>query len=338
MKLTHHGWMMAVIAAAAAAPPARADDTHISYLIAAEMRNAQSALQAGQWQLALNILATAEAKSPLSPFEYKTIYDFEGYAHIKLGDQRSAQQNFESELATCAANAQETDATVHRLLALAGLNKDFAKAEQYGQYLLDYGSVSPFELTQLAAAYYQQSDCSSVAALADRGYAAAQQSGTLVPPLLTQLKMACRGATPILNRAPYPTLCQNGPSNSGGAAAAQTAATAESQPSRSSSDAGASTTALDASLDSCVKLMGDGKSTWFDNGCNTPVVIKEFQKGYSGGDLYCNQGGRCSVGTAGKDYSLTADWLFAVCPKGDFVESADGNPWRGSGPYQCRKP
>jgi outer membrane protein assembly factor BamD (BamD/ComL family) len=56
----------------------------ISRTIAKEMTAAQKALQASQWQEALKNLDAAEQKSPLTPFDKKTIYDFKGFANIKL--------------------------------------------------------------------------------------------------------------------------------------------------------------------------------------------------------------------------------------------------------------
>ena len=50
----------------------------ISRVIAKEMAAAQKALQASQWQEALKNLNAAKQKSGLTPFDKKTIYDYEG--------------------------------------------------------------------------------------------------------------------------------------------------------------------------------------------------------------------------------------------------------------------
>src|SRR5450631_2243252 len=59
-------------------------EQQISRVIAKEMTAAQKALQASQWQEALKNLDAAEQKSPLTAFDKKTIYDFKGFANIKL--------------------------------------------------------------------------------------------------------------------------------------------------------------------------------------------------------------------------------------------------------------
>ena len=72
----------------------------ISRVIAKEMTAAQKALQAGQWQEALKNLDAAEQKSPLTAFDKKTIYNFKGFADVKLGNLKAAQGEFEKVLAT----------------------------------------------------------------------------------------------------------------------------------------------------------------------------------------------------------------------------------------------
>ena len=100
-------------------PRKRRRAQEISRVIAKEMTAAQKALQAGQWQEALKNLDAAEQKSPLTAFDKKTIYNFKGFANVKLGNLKAAQAEFEKALATGAATAEEVgqhdpDAVRHR--------------------------------------------------------------------------------------------------------------------------------------------------------------------------------------------------------------------------------
>src|ERR1700731_4013417 len=67
-----------------AALSAEKKDQQISRVIAKEMTAAQKALQASQWAEALKNLEAAEQKSPLTPFDKKTIFDFKGFANVRL--------------------------------------------------------------------------------------------------------------------------------------------------------------------------------------------------------------------------------------------------------------
>ena len=96
---------VAVTAAASAADKPKGPE--ISRVIAKEMTAAQKALQAGQWDEALKNLDEAETKSPLTAFDKKTIYNFKGFADVKLSNLKAAQAEFEKALATGAATPEE---------------------------------------------------------------------------------------------------------------------------------------------------------------------------------------------------------------------------------------
>src|SRR5882762_5310561 len=70
-------------------------EQQISRVIAKEMTAAQKALQASQWQEALKNLDAAEQKSGLTPFDKKTIYDFKGFANVRLNRLKDAETNYE---------------------------------------------------------------------------------------------------------------------------------------------------------------------------------------------------------------------------------------------------
>jgi len=89
------GAMLAMALLAAAPGISAAADKpkgpEISRVIAKEMTAAQKALQAGQWAEALKNLDEAETKSGLTAFDKKTIYQFKGFANVKLNNLKVAQ-------------------------------------------------------------------------------------------------------------------------------------------------------------------------------------------------------------------------------------------------------
>jgi len=185
-----------------------ADDRMISRIIAREMTAAQKALQTGNWQDALTNLAAAQAKSPLSAFDQKTIFEFEAFAHMKLGDLKAAQQESEDELATCAADAADTDRIMHVLFQLAASNSDLAKAAAYGRYAQRSGTATANDLATLSQVFYKLNDCPDALDYATQ--AAAQSNGQpQTPPFKTAalIKLQCTahpGSRPALPTARLP--------------------------------------------------------------------------------------------------------------------------------------
>src|ERR1700736_6048759 len=111
----------------------------ISRVIAKEMTAAQKALQASQWQEALKNLDAAEQKSPLTPFDKKSIYDFKGYANIKLNKLKDAEANYEAAMATGQYTAEETAKTTRMLFQLTAGNQQYPKALEYGKQIAEAG-------------------------------------------------------------------------------------------------------------------------------------------------------------------------------------------------------
>jgi hypothetical protein len=95
----------------------------------------------------------------------------------------------------------------------------------------------------------------------------------------------------------------------------------------------------DNALDQCVKLGDDRQSVYFDNGCNASLTIMEYQTGHGGvGSLDCAAGTRCTFMAFAIGYSARQNFSYAVCPKGDYIESSPGIQWAGAGSFRCRRP
>src|SRR5882724_5760074 len=87
------------------------ESQQISRVIAKEMTAAQKALQASQWAEAIKNLEAAETKSGINAFDKKTIYDFKGYAYVKLNNLKAAEQAYEVALSTGAYSAEDSAKT-----------------------------------------------------------------------------------------------------------------------------------------------------------------------------------------------------------------------------------
>ena len=159
--------------------------------IAKEMRAAQSALQAGRWNEALDDLQAAQEISPLTAFDLKTIDEFKAYAHFKLKDFSRAQSDYEAELATGTVTVQETVRVFRMLFLLSASNGQHANAIKYGTELAARGGASAEDLGTLSQTYYLQKDCANSARWADKAVAAARKAGEAPKENLFQFKLQC---------------------------------------------------------------------------------------------------------------------------------------------------
>jgi Tetratricopeptide repeat len=163
----------------------------ISRVIGKEIRAAQSSIQAKDWNEALRNLEQAEAKSSLTTFDTKTIFDLKGFSYLKSGNLRAAQSAYEAELRTGAVPVEETVAVFRRLFILAELNHDNAKAIGYGEQLIDRGVASAQDLLVMSQSYYLQSDCKNSVVWADKSIAVSLNEGVAPKELLYQFKLQC---------------------------------------------------------------------------------------------------------------------------------------------------
>jgi outer membrane protein assembly factor BamD (BamD/ComL family) len=163
----------------------------ISRTIAKEMTAAQKALQASQWQEALKNLDAAEQKTPLTPFDKKTIYDFKGFANIKLNHLKEAETNYEEALATGQYTPEESPRITHMLFQLTAGNQQYDKAITFGKQMVDNGTAKPEDLGVIAQIYYLQKDCKDSSAWADKAVAAAKKAGEAPKENWYQFKLQC---------------------------------------------------------------------------------------------------------------------------------------------------
>ena len=163
----------------------------ISRVIAKEMTAAQKALQAGQWAEAVKNLEAAETKSGLNAFDKKTIYDFKGFAYVKLNNLKAAEQAYEAALATGAYTPEDAAKTTRMLFRLSAGNQQYAKAAEYGKQVAESGAATTDDLAILSQIYFLQKDCKSSAQWADKAIAAARKAGETPKENLYQFKLQC---------------------------------------------------------------------------------------------------------------------------------------------------
>jgi hypothetical protein len=166
-------------------------EQQISRVIAKEMTAAQKALQASQWQEALKNLEAAEQKSPLTPFDKKTIYDFKGFANVRLNKLKEAESDYEQAIATGQYSAEDAAKTTRMLFRLSAGNQQYAKALEYGKQVAEAGSANADDLAVMSQIYYLQKDCKNSAVWADKAIVAARKAGEAPKENLFQFKLQC---------------------------------------------------------------------------------------------------------------------------------------------------
>ena len=163
----------------------------ISRVIAKEMTAAQKALQASQWQEALKNLEAAEQKSPLTAFDKKTIFDFKGFANVRLNNFKAAEQDYSQALATGAYSAEDAAKTTRMLFRLTAGNQQYAKALEFGKQVAESGAATADDLGIMSQLYYLQKDCKNSGIWADKAAAAARKEGQAPKENLYQFKLQC---------------------------------------------------------------------------------------------------------------------------------------------------
>src|SRR5882762_1832948 len=166
-------------------------EQQISRVIAKEMTAAQKALQASQWAEALKNLEAAEQKSPLTPFDKKTIYDFKGFANVRLNKLKEAESDYEQAIATGQYSAEDAAKTTRMLFRLSAGNQQYAKALEYGKQVSEAGSANADDLAVMSQIYYLQKDCKNSAVWADKAISAARKAGDAPKENLFQFKLQC---------------------------------------------------------------------------------------------------------------------------------------------------
>jgi hypothetical protein len=185
---------IAVACALATAPPAFSADKpkqEISRSIAKQITAAQKAMQAQQWAEMIKQLESAETVSGLTTYDKKTIYDFKGFAYIKQNNLKAAETSYEQAVATGGYTPEELARTNKMLFQLAAGNQQNAKALEYGKSVTDSPAATPNDYLIMTQLYYQQKDCKSAGAWADKASAAYRKANEPPKEVLYQIKLQC---------------------------------------------------------------------------------------------------------------------------------------------------
>jgi hypothetical protein len=192
------GALLALFCLAAVSPAAFSADKadkpkgqEISRVIAKEMTAAQKAMQANQWSEALKNLEAAEQKSPLTTFDKKTIYDFKGFAYIKMNNLKAAETAYEAALATGGYTPEETARTERMLFRLAAGNQQYPKAIEFGKEASDAGVANADDLAVMSQLYYLEKDCKDSAIWGEKSAAASRKAGEAPKENLYLFKLKC---------------------------------------------------------------------------------------------------------------------------------------------------
>jgi len=149
----------------------------ISRSISKDVGDGQKALQAGQFAEGLKHLEAAEAISPLTPFDHKTIDELKAYAYIKTNNFKGAEDAYEAAIATGAASAEETTRYQKAIFQISYQLQQYPKAVDYGKKLIDADAANADTYAIITQVYYLQKDCKNAVVWADKSIAYARKSG-----------------------------------------------------------------------------------------------------------------------------------------------------------------
>jgi len=169
----------------------KAKGPEISRVIAKEITAAQKAMQSQQWAEMIKQLEEAETKSPLTTYDKKTIYDFKGFAYIKMNNLKAAEASYEQAVATGGYTPEELARTNRMLFQLAASNQQIPKAIEYGKTATDSAAATPNDFLIMTQLYYQEKDCKSAAIWADKAAAVYRKAGEAPKEVLYQIKLQC---------------------------------------------------------------------------------------------------------------------------------------------------
>lgn len=188
------GAVLVLVCALASPPQAVAADKkeqQISHGIAKEFEAAQKAMKANQWADVIKNLEAAEAKPGLTTFDKKTIYDYKGFAYIKLQKYKEAEGAFEAAMATGGYTPEETAQKTKMLFQLAAQNQQYQKAIEYGKQATEQAGAVPNDFLIMEQLYYQQKDCKNAQAWGEKALAAYKKAGEAPKEVAYQIKLQC---------------------------------------------------------------------------------------------------------------------------------------------------
>ncbi|HEV2441239.1 MAG TPA: tetratricopeptide repeat protein [Steroidobacteraceae bacterium] len=140
--------------------PARAADSahSVSRAVGVPLQAAQKDLQKNDFSGALDQLAKADAVPKRTPYEEHLIHELEGYAYVHTHQYPEAAKALEATLTDGQIDPKDIPL---RTVAVAQLNyqiKNYDKAIQYGQVVIDKGYSDPQMPTLVGQAYYLKND------------------------------------------------------------------------------------------------------------------------------------------------------------------------------------
>jgi len=163
----------------------------VSRSISKELSDGQKALQAGQFAEGLKHLEAAEAVTPLTPFDHKTIDELKAYAYIKTNNLKGAEESYEAAIATGATTAEETTRYEKAIFQIAYQLQQYPKAIDYGKKLIDADAASADTYAIITQVYYLQKDCKNAIVWADKSIAYAKKAGEAPKENFYLFKLQC---------------------------------------------------------------------------------------------------------------------------------------------------
>ncbi|MEI9984033.1 MAG: tetratricopeptide repeat protein [Aliidongia sp.] len=141
------------------------------------LTEAQDAIKAKNWDLALSKLGEADAAKDKTPYETYAIDRTRGVAASGKGDQATAAKAFSAAIETGKMKPEDQLNMMAVVTSLYGQAKDYANATAWGQRYLKAGGTDAQVKTIIVQAEYLSGDYASAARDAQAQIAATEQAG-----------------------------------------------------------------------------------------------------------------------------------------------------------------
>lgn len=183
-------WIAAFVLAFAASAHA-AEPAALRPKVAKPLQAAQAAVQAKNYQLALDKLGEAQKVGDLSPYETYTVDRLHAVAALGLGDQATALQALSAAAASSALPEADKQPVLETLARLAYANKNYAKATQVIGAYRDAGGRNAEVLNLLPQAWYLAGDYAAARKELLALFAQMQASGQTPSEMQLKLYLSC---------------------------------------------------------------------------------------------------------------------------------------------------
>ncbi|HEV2269537.1 MAG TPA: hypothetical protein VGR92_08770, partial [Steroidobacteraceae bacterium] len=145
--------------------------------VAIPLQAAQKSLKSGDYNGALQQLDKADGQSKKTPYEQFLIYEMRGFAYVRLKQYPQAAKAIEAQLQSGFLAPDQVKTDTLALSQLYYQQKNYDKAIQWGQQVIDKGWADQQTPTLVGQAYYLKGDWKGVVRFEKSQVAADEKKG-----------------------------------------------------------------------------------------------------------------------------------------------------------------